>query len=85
MDESTLQESQVSGVPNIPNERLQEHPELVRGKLSNGFEYVILPNGTPPQRFEAHLEMHAGELMCMVFPTPNVATILLPGQPTCML
>ena len=39
---------------------LDEHPGLVRGKLDNGFEYVILPNSTPPQRFEAHLEMHAG-------------------------
>lgn len=32
------------------------------GKLKNGFEYVILPNPMPPQRFEAHLEVHGGSV-----------------------
>jgi hypothetical protein len=36
---------------------LESHPDLVRGKLENGFEYVILPNKSPPGRFEAHLQV----------------------------
>ena len=41
---------------------LETHPELVRGTLANGFEYVILPNRSPPGRFEAHLQMHVGSV-----------------------
>ena len=40
---------------------LQPHPELRVGQLANGLRYVILPNKVPPQRFEAHLEIHAGK------------------------
>ncbi|KAJ8608166.1 hypothetical protein CTAYLR_010305 [Chrysophaeum taylorii] len=39
---------------------LPSHPDLVSGKLSNGLEYVILPNSSPEGRFEAHLEVFAG-------------------------
>lgn len=35
---------------------------LVTGQLDNGLRYVILPNKLPPQRFEAHLEIHAGSV-----------------------
>ena len=35
---------------------LDPHPDLVRGQLENGLEYVILPNKSPPGRFEAHLQ-----------------------------
>jgi len=35
---------------------------LVVGQLENGLRYVILPNKLPPQRFEAHLEIHAGSV-----------------------
>eukprot|EP00879_Flechtneria_rotunda_P011618 GHRR01012135.1.p1 GENE.GHRR01012135.1~~GHRR01012135.1.p1 ORF type:complete len:964 (+),score=341.69 GHRR01012135.1:177-3068(+) len=38
------------------------NPDLVTGQLDNGLRYVILPNPTPPQRFEAHLEVHAGSV-----------------------
>lgn len=38
---------------------LPSHPELVRGRLENGFEYVIIPNRSPPNRFEAHLQVCA--------------------------
>ena len=41
---------------------LESHPSLVRGTLNNGFEYVILPNKSPPGRFEAHLQMHVGSV-----------------------
>ncbi|CAM9421565.1 unnamed protein product, partial [Choristocarpus tenellus] len=33
--------------------------EQVReGVLPNGLKYIILPNSSPPERFEAHLEVH---------------------------
>ena len=39
---------------------LRKHPDLVEGKLSNGFTYIILPNANPGGRFEAHLEVLSG-------------------------
>lgn len=36
--------------------------QLITGQLANGLRYVLLPNRTPPQRFEAHLEVHAGSV-----------------------
>jgi hypothetical protein len=39
------------------DQSLDSHPELVRGRLDNGFEYVILPNKSPPTFFEAHLQV----------------------------
>ena len=41
---------------------LPQHPLLLRGQLPNGLRYVVLPNRVPPNRFEAHLEMHAGSV-----------------------
>jgi hypothetical protein len=41
---------------------LQPHKELDVGHLPNGLRYVILPNKAPPNRFEAHLEIHAGSV-----------------------
>eukprot|EP00210_Caulerpa_lentillifera_P004547 g4337.t1 len=38
------------------------HSDLVLGELENGMRYVIFPNKTPPNRFEAHLEVHAGSV-----------------------
>lgn len=38
------------------------HSDLVLGELENGLRYVIFPNKTPPNRFEAHLEVHAGSV-----------------------
>lgn len=43
-------------------ERITPHGELATGQLSNGLRYVVLPNKTPPERFEAHLEVHAGSV-----------------------
>lgn len=40
---------------------LQQNEKLDIGYLENGLRYVILPNRAPPNRFEAHLEVHAGE------------------------
>ena len=42
------------------DEELPSLPELELGQLDNGLRYVILPNKVPTDRFEAHLEIHAG-------------------------
>uniref|UniRef100_A0A383WE33 Peptidase M16 N-terminal domain-containing protein n=1 Tax=Tetradesmus obliquus TaxID=3088 RepID=A0A383WE33_TETOB len=44
------------------SQRVKGNQQLVTGQLSNGLRYVLLPNRTPPQRFEAHLEVHAGSV-----------------------
>ena len=41
---------------------LEPHPDLLTGELPNGLRFVVLPNETPPGRFEAHLEIHAGSV-----------------------
>ncbi|GMH43786.1 hypothetical protein BSKO_11720 [Bryopsis sp. KO-2023] len=43
-------------------EDIPENDSLVKGQLENGMRYVIFPNKTPPNRFEAHLEVHAGSV-----------------------
>jgi hypothetical protein len=39
---------------------LPVHPEVTSGVLDNGLSYVILPNRSPPGRFEAHLQVFSG-------------------------
>ncbi|CAH9112963.1 unnamed protein product [Cuscuta epithymum] len=41
---------------------LPSHPKLYRGQLGNGLRYLILPNKVPPNRFEAHMEVHVGSI-----------------------
>ncbi|KAH9624735.1 hypothetical protein KSS87_002449 [Heliosperma pusillum] len=41
---------------------LPSHPKLYRGQLKNGLRYIILPNKVPPNRFEAHMEVHVGSI-----------------------
>jgi hypothetical protein len=36
------------------------HPDVRSGTLPNGLPYVILPNKSPPGRFEAHLQVFSG-------------------------
>lgn len=36
------------------------HPAVHLGQLDNGLSYAILPNRSPPGRFEVHLEVFAG-------------------------
>ena len=56
----TTQTLDASGFPRLP---LPSHPDIIRGEVaSNGLRYVILPNPVPPDRFEAHLEVHAGSV-----------------------
>ncbi|KAF4355476.1 hypothetical protein F8388_015230 [Cannabis sativa] len=42
--------------------QLPSHPKLYRGELNNGLIYLILPNKVPPNRFEAHMEVHVGSI-----------------------
>lgn len=42
------------------DEPLPVHPDVRSGVLSNGLSYVILPNKSPPGRFEAHLQVFSG-------------------------
>jgi hypothetical protein len=42
------------------SEPLPIHPDVRSGTLSNGMPYVILPNKSPPGRFEAHLQVFSG-------------------------
>ena len=62
VSETSDQEHQPSAGLNLKELTLENHPNLRIGKLSNGLRYVILPNPSPPNRFEAHLEVHAGSV-----------------------
>jgi Insulinase (Peptidase family M16) len=42
------------------SELLPMHPSVVSGVLDNGMPYIILPNKSPPGRFEAHLQVFSG-------------------------
>ena len=39
---------------------LPVHPDVFSGVLDNGLPYIILPNKSPPGRFEAHLQVFSG-------------------------
>lgn len=39
---------------------LPVHPDVKSGVLANGLPYIILPNKSPPGRFEAHLQVFSG-------------------------
>jgi len=42
------------------SEPLPIHPQVRSGTLPNGLPYIILPNKSPPGRFEAHLQVFSG-------------------------
>ena len=44
----------------ITQSLLPVHPDVRSGTLSNGLPYIILPNKSPPGRFEAHLQVFSG-------------------------
>ncbi len=52
------------GMPLWPQERsdLAPDPDIVFGKLSNGFRYVLMKNKTPLDRVSMHLMVQAGSL-----------------------
>jgi hypothetical protein len=45
------------------SEPLPMHPNIRSGQLSNGLPYIILPNKSPPGRFEVHLQVFSGSGM----------------------
>lgn len=53
---------EVRRVEEFLNTELPSHPKLYRGQLKNGLRYIILPNKVPPNRFEAHMEVHVGSI-----------------------
>ena len=56
-----LQDTESSeSLQHFQSERLQPSNVLRLGQLENGFRYVMMSNKLPPDRFEAHLEMHVG-------------------------
>ncbi|BBN04418.1 stromal processing peptidase, chloroplastic [Marchantia polymorpha subsp. ruderalis] len=55
-------EAETADVEEFLQSKLPSHPKLHRGELKNGLRYVILPNKVPPNRFEAHMEMHVGSV-----------------------
>ena len=46
--------------PASTNEPLPVHPLVRSGILDNGMPYIILPNKSPPGRFEVHLQVFSG-------------------------
>jgi predicted Zn-dependent peptidase len=44
----------------LTSEALPVHPDVHSGVLPNGLPYIILPNKSPPGRFEAHLQVFSG-------------------------
>jgi Insulinase (Peptidase family M16) len=50
--------------PDPPSSSLRDplplHPDVRSGTLPNGLPYIILPNKSPPGRFEAHLQVFSG-------------------------
>eukprot|EP00520_Triparma_pacifica_P017418 CAMPEP_0118655944 /NCGR_PEP_ID=MMETSP0785-20121206/13220_1 /TAXON_ID=91992 /ORGANISM="Bolidomonas pacifica, Strain CCMP 1866" /LENGTH=1144 /DNA_ID=CAMNT_0006548759 /DNA_START=480 /DNA_END=3912 /DNA_ORIENTATION=- len=47
-------------LPTSSSRLLPSHDTTTTGVLPNGFTYVILPNSSPAQRFEAHLQVFTG-------------------------
>lgn len=52
--------NQLEEHPQPVSEELPVHPDVKTGVLPNGLSYVILPNKSPPGRFEAHLQVFSG-------------------------
>ncbi|GAB2282246.1 hypothetical protein Dimus_016796 [Dionaea muscipula] len=55
-------EETITELEDFLNYELPSHPKLYRGQLENGLRYIILPNKVPPNRFEAHMEVHVGSV-----------------------
>ncbi|KAI3824598.1 hypothetical protein L1987_06062 [Smallanthus sonchifolius] len=54
--------SEWRGLQGFLGAHLPSHPKLFMGQLENGLRYLILPNKVPQNRFEAHMEIHAGSI-----------------------
>lgn len=49
-----------SKMQGVMSSELPDHPQMREGVLPNGLQYIILNNQSPPDRFEAHLEVRTG-------------------------
>lgn len=70
------------------SEPLPVHPEVRSGTLPNGLPYVILPNKSPPGRFEAHLQVFSGSGTLILFEIVESLTsahnfVVRKGMPIC--
>lgn len=57
-----IENGQITSLEDFLASELPSHPKLYRGQLNNGLRYLILPNKIPANRFEAHMEVHAGSI-----------------------
>ncbi|KAM7479608.1 hypothetical protein LguiA_027821 [Lonicera macranthoides] len=57
-----IERSEITELEGFLRSELPFHPKLYRGQLNNGLRYLILPNKVPANRFEAHMEVHAGSI-----------------------
>ena len=55
------------GVASTAEDELPVHPDVRSGVLDNGLPYIILPNKSPPGRFEAHLQVFSGSGTCVYY------------------
>ena len=68
--------------PDFDSSKLSEtdplpmHADVTSGTLPNGFSYVILPNKSPPGRFEAHLQVFSGSGTCDKIPQSLLGCML---------
>eukprot|EP00927_Polykrikos_kofoidii_P077199 TRINITY_DN74169_c0_g1_i1.p1 TRINITY_DN74169_c0_g1~~TRINITY_DN74169_c0_g1_i1.p1 ORF type:complete len:1468 (+),score=168.81 TRINITY_DN74169_c0_g1_i1:121-4524(+) len=46
----------------LASRAVPKHEGVQRGVLKNGLRYVIMKNEMPPERFEAHIEVHVGSI-----------------------
>ncbi|XP_012463776.2 stromal processing peptidase, chloroplastic [Gossypium raimondii] len=60
--DSLYPQLQTSELEEFLSTELPSNPKLHRGQLKNGLRYLILPNKVPPNRFEAHMEVHVGSI-----------------------
>jgi hypothetical protein len=60
-------------VASTADDELPVHPDVRSGVLDNGLPYIILPNRSPPGRFEAHLQVFSGS--GTLFPVYTLASI----------
>lgn len=56
-EDATVAAEGKSKMDGVMSAELPTHPQMREGILPNGLRYIILNNQSPPERFEAHLEV----------------------------
>lgn len=62
-EDATVAAEGRSKMDGVMSAELPTHPQMREGILPNGLRYIILNNQSPPERFEAHLEVRVGVVM----------------------